>query len=106
MVSIRVSVFTSQNFHLRVTSQICRPYRCKKRFLRFLFFFKDAFLTFFIFCNVFYFLVENSFSPTEPAKILLNLLNSCTKRLLIDGFKMAAIDLLNSLTNSRSPQTL
>src|SRR6218665_3902249 len=37
--------------------------------------------------------------PTKPAKILLNLQNSCIKRLLSDGFNMAAIK--NSLMKSR-----
>jgi len=40
----------------------------------------------------------------KPAKFLLNMQNSCTKRLLSDGFSMAAIK--NSLMKSRSPQTL
>jgi len=31
------------------------------------------------------------FYPTKPAKILLNLPTSCIKRLLRDGFNMAAI---------------
>jgi len=31
------------------------------------------------------------FYHTKPAKIILNLLNSCIKGLLIDGFNMAAI---------------
>jgi len=30
------------------------------------------------------------FHPTEPAKILLNLINSRIKRLLSDGFNMTA----------------
>jgi len=44
------------------------------------------------------------FYNTKPAKIPLNLLNSCIKRLLSDEFNMAAIK--HSLTKSRSPQTL
>src|SRR6218665_211775 len=98
MVSIRVSVVTSQNFHLRVTSQIYID--VKKTFLRFLLFFiKDAFFNGLIFLQHFLFSSGTFLSPTKPAKILLNLLNSCTKRLLNDGFKITAI--LNSLTNSR-----
>src|SRR6218665_180587 len=45
--------------------------RCKKRFLRFLLFKKTRFLTFFIFGNVFYFLVAKFIYPTKAAKILL-----------------------------------
>jgi len=33
--------------------------------------------------------VVTFFYATKPAKILLNLLNSCIKRLLSDGFNMA-----------------
>jgi len=44
------------------------------------------------------------FYPTKPAKTLLNLLNSCIKRLLSEEFKMAAIK--HSLKKSRSLQTL
>ena len=71
----------------------CIPdHRCKKHFLRFLlFFYKISFLTFFIFWNVFYFLMEKCFIYTKPGKILLNLLNSCIKQLLSDGLNMAAI---------------
>src|SRR6218665_2170415 len=75
-----------------------------------------TFFTFFIifiknaFFNVFYFWERFLFSSgkicylTKPAKILLNLLNSCIKRLLSDGFNMAAIK--HSLMKSRNPQTL
>jgi len=35
------------------------------------------------------------FYPTEPDKILLNLLNSCIKRLISDEFNMAAIKKLS-----------
>jgi len=44
------------------------------------------------------------FYPLKPAKIILNLLNSCIEQLLSDGFNMAAIQ--NSLMKSRNPQTL
>ena len=50
--------------------------------------------------NVFYFLERSLFS-TGIFFILLNLLNSCTKRLLSDGFNIAAIG--NSLMKSCSP---
>jgi len=40
--------------------------------------------------------------PTKPVKIILNLINSCIKRLLSDGFNIAAIQ--NSLPKSRSPR--
>src|SRR6218665_197069 len=45
--------------------------RCKKRFLRFLLFKKNRFLRFFIFGNVFHFLVAKFIYPTKAAKILL-----------------------------------
>ena len=44
------------------------------------------------------------FYPTKSVKILRNLLNSSKKRLLSDGFNMAAIK--NSLMKSCSPQAL
>src|SRR6218665_1179445 len=85
--------------HLHTTIDV------KKRFLRFLLFFiKNAFLTFFIFGNVFYFLVANFFIVLNLLKILLNLPNSCIKRLLSDGFNTTAIK--HSLMKSRSPQKL
>ena len=75
----------------------------KKRFLRF-YYLKKRVFNVFIFWNVFYFLVANFFYPTKPAKIVLNLLDSCIKRLFSGGFNMEAIQ--NSLMKSRSPQTL
>ena len=56
---------------------------------------------FFIFQNVLFSSGE-FFYPTKSAKILLNLLNSCIKRLLGDGFNMAEL-YKNSLLKSRSP---
>ena len=50
---------------------------------------------FFYFWNVFYFLVENLFYPTKPAKILLNLLIFSLKRLLSDEFNMVVIQILS-----------
>src|SRR6218665_3067680 len=58
---------------------------------------KTRFKRFFIFSNVFYFLVVKFF-------ILLNLLNSCIKQFLSDEFNMASIK--HSLMKSRSPRTL
>jgi len=59
---------------------------------------------FFLFLERFLFSSGETFYPTKPSKILLNLLNSCMKRLLSDGFNMAAMK--NSLMKSHSPQTL
>src|SRR6218665_2085692 len=58
----------------------------------------------FYYLERFYFLVREFCYPTKFAKMLLNLLNFCIKRLLSDGFNMAAI--ATSLMKSRSPQTL
>ena len=69
----------------------------------YLFFIKNLFFTFLLF-GTFLFSSEEFCYPTKFAKILLNLLNFCIKRLLSDGFNMAAI--ANSLMKSRSPQTL
>jgi len=44
----------------------------------------------------FYFLEAIFFYPTKPAKVLMNLLNSCIKRFLNDGFNTAAIKQLFS----------
>ena len=63
-------------------------HRCRKRFLCFYYFYKNEFLTFFYFWKAFYTLVTNFFYPTKPSKILLNLLNSCIKRLVSDGFNI------------------
>ena len=68
----------------------------KKRFLRFLL----IFLTFLFFGTFFIFNWWFFLNLTKPAKILLNLLNSCIKPLLSDG------SYENSFMNSRSPQTL
>ena len=67
----------------------------KKFFTFFIIFIKYSFFNVFYFWNVFYFLVEKFFYPTKPAKILLNLLNFFIKRLLSDGFNMAAIKILS-----------
>src|SRR6218665_3134295 len=63
---------------------------------------KRLFNVFFIFLNISYFLVANIFYPSKPSKILLNLLNSCLKRILSDELNKAAMK--NSLMNS--PQTM
>ena len=73
-------------------------HRCKKNvFYVFYYFYKNAlFNDFFLnltFWRIFY-----------PAEILLNLLNSCIKRLSSDGFNMTSIK--NSLMKSRKLQTL
>src|SRR6218665_253149 len=73
----------------------------KKVFYVFIIFIKNAF---FIFWNVFLFSNGEIFSPTKPAKILLNLLNSCRKRLLSERFNMAPIR--NSLMKNRYHETL
>src|SRR6218665_2394209 len=66
-------------------------HRCKKRFLRFfIMFIKNAYFNVFYFWNVFYFLVAKYFILLNLLRILLNLLNYCIKRLLSDGFNMAA----------------
>ena len=56
---------------------------------------KNAFFKFFLFLERFLFSSGEIFYPTKPAKILLNLLNSSIKRLLSDGFNMAAIKILS-----------
>src|SRR6218665_2962779 len=66
----------------------------KKRF--FIILLKNGFFNVFLFWNIFYFLVAKFIS--------LNLLNSCIKRLLSDGFNMAAIK--NSHMKSHSLQML
>src|SRR6218665_4013398 len=56
---------------------------------------KNAFFNVFYFWNVFYFLVEKFCILLNTLKILLNLLNVSIKRLLSDGFNMAAIKILS-----------
>src|SRR6218665_4067542 len=73
-------------------------------FYIFYYFCKKRVFYVFIFRNVFYFLVATLIYPIKPAKILLNLLNSRTKRLSSDGSTMAAMK--KSLMKSRSYQTL
>ena len=77
----------------------------KKRFLRFLLFFiKNTFFNVFYYWKCFLFSSGEILYRAKHAKILLNLPNSCIKRLLSDGFNMAAIK--HSLMKSRSPQML
>jgi len=49
----------------------------------------------FLFLERFLFSIGEFFYPTKPAKNLLNLLNFSIKRLLSDGFNMAAIKILS-----------
>ena len=70
-------------------------HRCKKLFYVFYYFYKKRVFHVFYFCERFLFFSGEIFYPTKPAKILLNLLNSCIKRLLSDGFNMAAIKILS-----------
>src|SRR6218665_719300 len=86
--------------------QCYRLHRCKKRFLRFCYYFsKKRVFKVLYFLNVFYLFYSGNFvCLTKPGKILLNLRNSEIKRLLGYGLNMAAIK--NSLIKSRSPQTL
>jgi len=67
---------------------IIKNINVKERFLRFLsfFFIKIRFLTFFYFLEGFLFSSGEVVYPTKPAKHLQNLLNSCIKQLLSDGF--------------------
>jgi len=58
----------------------------------------------FYFVERFLFSSGEIFCPIKPAKILLNLLNSCIKWLLSDAFTVMAIN--NSPMKSRSPQRL
>src|SRR6218665_41304 len=76
----------------------------KNVFYVFYYFYKNAFFNVFYFLERFLFFSGEILYSTEPAKILLNLLNSCIKRPLSDEFKMAAIK--HSLMKSHSPQTL
>ena len=76
-------------------------HRCKKRFIILL---KNALLTF-LFLERSLFSSVESFFPSKPAKILINLLNSCIKRLLSDGFNMAAIKKL-MFKKSSSPRAI
>ena len=73
-------------------------YRCKITF-KIIFIKKRVFNVFFYFFKCFLFSSGNFFYPTKLAKILINLQNSCIKRLLSYGFNMAAIK--NSLMKSR-----
>jgi len=50
---------------------------------------------FFLFLERFLLSSGEIFYPSKPAKILLNLLNFSVKRLLSDGFNMAAIKFLS-----------
>ena len=76
------------------------PHRCKRTFFTFFIIFKKIrVFKFFLFLEHFLFSNGDIFYPTKPAKILLNLLNSCIKRLLSDGFTMAAIK-INSLVRA------
>src|SRR6218665_2064607 len=79
-------------------------HRCKKRFLRFYYFYKKRDFNGFYFLEGFLFSSGEILYPTKSAKILLNLLNSSIKQLLSDVFNMAAIH--NYLMKSRSHQTL
>ena len=72
----------------------------KTFFTFFIIFIKTRLLTLFIFLECYLFFSGKTLYPTKPAKILLNLLNSCIKRLLSDGFNMTAIK--NSLMKSCS----
>src|SRR6218665_3464068 len=73
-------------------------------FYVFYYFYKKRVFKVFYFLEGFLFSSGEIFYPTKFAKILLNLLNFCIKRLLSDGINIAAIQ--NSLMKSRSPQTL
>ena len=70
-------------------------HRCKKRFLRFYYFFKKRVFNVFYFWNVFYFLLEKFFILLNLLKSILNLLNFSIKRLLSDGFNTAAIKIVS-----------
>src|SRR6218665_313565 len=74
-------------------------HRCKTCFTFLLF--KKTRFNVLLFSRTFYFLVVNFFYPTKSDKILLNLLNSCIKRLLCDEFNMAEL-YKNSLLKSRT----
>src|SRR6218665_355339 len=81
----------------------------KTFFTFFIIFIKTRLLTLFIFLECYLFFSGKTLYPTKPAKILLNLLNSCIKRLLSDGFNIAAIKKLSHkepYLKSRSSQTL
>ena len=94
--------------NIRSTSH-CQKYFCcllvrhtncsidlKNVFYVFYYFCKKRVFNVFTFWNVFDFLVEKYFMRLNlHAKILLNLLNFCIKRLLSDGFNMAAIKILS-----------
>ena len=85
---------------------VSQKHRCKKTvFYVCYYFYKIAFFNGFLFFGTFFlFSSGDIFYPAKPAKILLNLLNSCIKRLFSDGFNMAAGNI--SLMKSHSFQTL
>ena len=64
--------------------------------------FKKRVFNVFNFLEGFLFSSAEYFHPTKPAKILLNRLNSCIKRLLSDGFNTVTIK--NSLMKSHRRQ--
>src|SRR6218665_4171730 len=64
-------------------------------FTSFIIFIKNGFLMFFLFLEGFLFSSGEICYPTKPAKILLNLLKFSIKRLLNDGFNMAAIKIIS-----------
>jgi len=70
----------------------------KKRFFTlFYYFYKNAFFNVFLFFGSFSsgeICYPTIFYITKLAKILLNLLHSCIKLLLSDGFNMAAVKIL------------
>src|SRR6218665_2148101 len=75
---------------LSIPRLCCRTIDVKNVLLRILlFFYKKAFFNVFYFLDRFLFSIGKYFYPTKHAKILLNLLNFCIKKLLSDGFNMA-----------------
>jgi len=56
---------------------------------------KNSFLNGFKFLERFLFSSGDILYPTKPAKILLDMPNSCIKQLLSDGFTMVAIKFLS-----------
>src|SRR6218665_603012 len=75
------------------------------RIMMMIVFIKNAFFKVFYFWERFLFSRGEIFYPTKAAKILLNLPNSCIKRLFSDGFIMATRPIKNYLMKSHSPQT-
>src|SRR6218665_749036 len=55
----------------------------------------------FLFLERFLLLSYEIFYPTKPAKILLNLLSSCIKRLLSDELNMTFVSYENSIMKSK-----